>query len=281
MLNKKIEDKINNRFNSNSLIDDDIDYDELETNNDDQVNINLYKIENKTNNFEKYNVIFKGFYFFSFVCFISLGICIIPQVMHYHIDNIFTYIVKNMIKNWSNNEYLLININIIWSFIFISLYIIYSWLMIYLIIRKYNFIKFQKWIILLFMLGLGFCTRNVLRKYFYDDRVIISQLNILKITISFQSIYLIFFITEIIFISIKNQYIIYGSFFGVINLLTIVRFTTSKWIFIKLNKLKFIIILFIIFIIPYLGNILFCIYGIHNINKKLKIENKKLLSLTT
>ena len=64
MLNKKIEDKINNRFNSNALIVDDIDYDELETIKDDQVNINLYKIENKTNNFEKYNVIFKGFIFF-------------------------------------------------------------------------------------------------------------------------------------------------------------------------------------------------------------------------
>ena len=42
MLNKKIEDKINNRFNSNALIVDDIDYDELETLKGDQVNIYLY-----------------------------------------------------------------------------------------------------------------------------------------------------------------------------------------------------------------------------------------------
>ena len=76
------------------FLDNKVDYDEIE--NEEIENIYKYKIEAKTNKLEKYNVIFKGYYFTFFVCVISLLICLLPYFYNGENGKILTYIIDHL-----------------------------------------------------------------------------------------------------------------------------------------------------------------------------------------
>ena len=258
------------------FLDIQVDYDEIE--NEEIENIYKYKIEAKTNKLEKYNVIFKGYYFAFFVCVISLLICLLPYFYNGENGKILTYIIDHLNNNWSNPNFLAINISITWSFIFISIYILYSWAMILLITTKYkNVIPHQWYTILLLIFGLGFLSQRFLHHYYYDNRLIIRQMNVLKILLIFQVVYSIFLITELVFLNSKTYFIIYGLLLGGFNIFSCIRISSTKWVIKRLNNLKFILIPFTVFMLPYIGNIIFSIYGLIKGKKQINWYEKIIL----
>lgn len=238
------------------------------------INSNNYNNFNSIDKLAKYNFVYFLYTWYFVIAIINSIFSLSSYIFNSASSTpLFNYIGENMFHNWHNTSMLAINIGILWVFIYLSGYIIFSWYFAILLIIKFKDKK-NWWVPVPFLfIGFGIIIIWYI-KYIFETRDNTQhQIIILKITLFILSITIINLLTYLPFIKNCYDLILPLTFSGLYNYCLILYLWLKKWIDNKINKYKHIWLGLSLFILILIGIIIFSIIALYCINKKQKFND--------
>ncbi len=238
------------------------------------INSNNYNNFNSIDKLSKYNFVYFLYTWYFVIAIINSIFSLSSYIFNIASTTpLFNYIGENMFHNWHNTNMLAINIGILWVFIYLSGYIIFSWYFAILLIIKFKDKK-NWWVPVPFLfIGFGIIIIWYI-KYIFETRDNTQhQIIILKITLFILSITIINLLTYLPFIKNCYDLILPLTFSGLYNYCLILYLWLKKWIDNKINKYKHIWLGLSLFILILIGIIIFSIIALYCVNKKQKFND--------
>lgn len=220
---------------------------------------------------EKYNFFY---YFYIYFSVFSIVNCVFSLLSYFFAAShtpLMNYILENMNDNWSNPDMLSVNIGIVWVFIYLSLYILNSWILAFVLIIKYRDKK-DWWVPVPFLfIGFGIILIGYINYIFKTSRKIRAQLNSLTFILIYIVITIVNILTYLPFVN-NNVWTLYISIpiLFIINMSAIGYIWSIKWIINGMNSYKNIWMSLSLCILFFAGIIAFASIGINRANKQIK-----------